>query len=94
VGAATGAPSSAQGFTITVASFRTEQRAGEVAAAVSSLQIPAAVRQDSGGTWYAVVAGPFTSRDSAESAQAVLARNGYGDTRLSAAVPDVRTQPQ
>jgi general secretion pathway protein A len=81
------------GFTIAVASFRTEQRAREVATAVSSLQVPAAVRQDASGSWYGVVAGPFTSRESAEKAQAVLTRNGYADTRVQATGPDRRLQP-
>lgn len=70
-------------FTIAVAAFRTEQRAQSVATAVTELPLPAAVRLDSTGGWYRVVAGPFATRDEADAARELLERRGYAGTRVS-----------
>jgi general secretion pathway protein A len=80
-GAAVAAPAGT--FQIAVAAFRTESRAQEVAASVSAMQIPAAVRLDSTGTWYRVVGGPFATREAAQTAQDALARSGYDGTTIS-----------
>jgi general secretion pathway protein A len=83
---APGAPPAATSgqFQIAVAAFRTEARAAEVAAALKQLQVPAAVRADSTGTWQRVVAGPFATRDAAEAAQETLTRAGYAGTQVAA----------
>ena len=70
-------------FQIAVAAFRTESRARDVATAVSGMQIPATVRSDSTGTWYRVLAGPFATREAAQTAQAALERGGYEGTQIS-----------
>lgn len=77
-------------FQIAVAAFKTEPRAQTVTEALLALQIPAAVRLDATGTWYRVIAGPFTSREAAQAAQDTLARNGYADTLISQLSSDAR----
>jgi cell division septation protein DedD len=77
------APLESGTFQIAIAAFRTESRAQDVAAAVSGLQIPAAVRPDTTGTWYRVIGGPFPTREAAQAAQDALARAGYAGTQLS-----------
>lgn len=83
-GSATAGAAAGQ-FQIAVAAFRTEARATEVAAALKELQVPASVRADSTGAWQRVVAGPFPTREAAESAQETLTRAGYADTRIAVA---------
>jgi cell division protein FtsN len=39
---------------------------------------------DSTGQWYQVVVGPFTSAESAATAQQRLAREGFTDLRITA----------
>jgi cell division protein FtsN len=51
---------------------------------LKELQVPAAVRADSTGTWQRVVAGPFATRDAAQAAQETLVRAGYADTQVAA----------
>jgi cell division septation protein DedD len=86
-----GAPTPASdAFQIPVAAFRTESRAQEVAAAVSALQVPSAVRPDATGGWFRVVAGPFPTREAADAAQDVLTRGGYPGTRVSQVPSDAR----
>jgi general secretion pathway protein A len=80
---ATRRPAAADGFQITVASFRTEQRADDVVAAIGAMQVPVAVRTDSKGTWFRVVAGPFANREAATAAQQVLARGGFEGTQVA-----------
>ncbi|MFN7981232.1 MAG: AAA family ATPase [Vicinamibacterales bacterium] len=76
-------------YQITVASFRTEQRAQDVAAAISKQQVPAVVRTDATGTWFQVIAGPFTSREAAVAAQSQIALSGFQGTQVSPVVADV-----
>lgn len=77
-------------YQITVASFRTEQRAEDVAVTISKQQVPAVVRTDSTGTWFRVIAGPFPSRDAAVAAQEQIARSGFQGTQVSPVVADAR----
>ena len=76
-------------YQITVASFRTEQRATDVAATISK-QVPAVVRTDTTGTWFRVIAGPFPSRDAALAAQEQIARGGFQGTQVSPVTADAR----
>ena len=76
-------------YQITVASFRTEQRAQDVAATISKQQVPAVVRTDATGTWFQVIAGPFASREAAVAAQSQIALNGFQGTQVSPVVADV-----
>jgi cell division protein FtsN len=80
---APGSPATAGGaarqqFEIVVASFRTEERAAAVAAAVSTLALP--VRRQVINGWQQVIAGPFASRAEAEQAQQRLAGAGLTET--------------
>ena len=59
-----------------------------MASALSTMQIRAAVRLDSTGSWYRVLAGPFTTREDAVTAQETLARAGYTDTQVSQIATD------
>ena len=79
--AAAAAPTAAQaGFEIVVASFRTEARAAAVAAQVTAAALP--VRQREAAGWQQVIAGPFATRDAADTARAQLERAGLGGTRI------------
>ncbi len=81
--AAAPAPVAAGAFQIAVAAFKTESRAQGVAESLTALNVPAAVRLDATGTWYRVVAGPFSTREAAVAAQDALTRGGYAGTRIS-----------
>ena len=84
-------PAAAPGsFQIAVAAFKTDGRAREVATAVDALRVPVSVRPDPAAGWYRVVAGPFTTRDAAQAAQAVLDKGGYPGTRISQVAADAR----
>jgi len=87
---ASGAGAAAGGFQIAVAAFRTEARAREVAAAIAAMQIRAAVRPDTSGTWYRVIAGPFTTREATQAAQDALSGAGYTGTLISPLASDPR----
>jgi general secretion pathway protein A len=88
---AASAPRPAAGsFQIAVAAFRTESRAQDVAAALTALQVPAAVRTDPAGVWFRVVAGPFATREAAAAAQDTLTRSGYTGTIVSPIAADAR----
>jgi len=67
-------------FEIVVASFRTTTRAAEVAAELTALGQP--VRQRSSDGWQQVLAGPFPTRESAQTAQARLDSAGYTGTQI------------
>lgn len=84
------APAAAGTFQVTVASFRTEQRAKDVVATVTAMQVPVALVPDSTGTWFRVVAGPFNGREAAVAAQQQLARSGFDGTQIGAVVPEAR----
>jgi cell division septation protein DedD len=72
-------------FRISVAAFRTEQRAAAVAAALKERGLPTYTRLDPASEWQLVIAGPFTSSADASAAQRTLAAEGFPDTRV---VPD------
>jgi cell division protein FtsN len=46
--------------------------------------LPVTMHLDSTGQWYQVVVGPFTSAESAATAQQRLAREGFTDLRITA----------
>ena len=90
-GAMQATPAEAAGaFQIAVAAFKTESRARDVAMAITGVQVPATVRLDPTGSWYRVLAGPFATRDAAQTAQASLERAGYTGTRISQISSDAR----
>ena len=74
-------------FHITVAAFRTEQRAAAVAASLKERGLPMYTRVDPGSEWQLVIAGPFKSNADAVAAQRTLTAEGFNDTRV---VPDVQ----
>ena len=67
-------------FEIVVASFRTTTRAAVVAAELTALGQP--VRQRSSDGWQQVLAGPFPTRESAQTAQERLDQAGYTGTQI------------
>jgi len=69
-------------FHITVAAFRTEQRASAVAAALKERGLPMYTRFDPGSEWQLVIAGPFKSSADATAAQRTLTAEGFTDTRV------------
>lgn len=76
------AASRSGGYEVTIASFRTEQRARAVTEALAASGLRASTELDSTGQWYRVFAGPYTSTGEAEATQAELARLGFPDTRV------------
>lgn len=70
-------------FQIAIAAFRTERRAQEVAEEVNALPVPAAVRMDTTGNWFRVIAGPFQTRAAADAALASLSKAGYAGVRVA-----------
>lgn len=70
------------GFSLVVASFKTEARAAEAEADIARLGIPASHHQT--GTWQQVICGPFASRAAAEEAQQRLAASGYAGAQVVA----------
>ena len=77
-------------FEIAVAAFRTERRAAEVSAAITVQGLPASTRSIAGGAWYQVVVGPFGTPEEADAARQALARDGFGDARVSTVAADER----
>ena len=77
-------------FEIAVAAFRTERRAAEVSAAITVQGLPASTRSIAGGAWYQVVVGPFGTPEEADVARRALARDGFGDARVSTVAADER----
>jgi cell division protein FtsN len=75
----------ASAFEIVVASFRTESRADAVAAQVSSAGL--AVRRRVIGAWQQVIAGPFASREEADTARQRLEQAGLPGTQIVSATP-------
>jgi cell division septation protein DedD len=78
------------GYEISVAAFRTAQRAQEVADAIAQRGLPVSTRADPTGAWHLIVVGPFNSSDEADSAQQSLARQGFAGTKISSSTPDRR----
>ena len=77
-------PPNSNTFRIAVAAFRTSRRAMDVATDIATKGLPVSTHLDSTGQWYQVVVGPFTTAEAAANAQRVLAREGFGDLRISA----------
>jgi general secretion pathway protein A len=74
-------------YEIAVAAFKTERRAAEVTASLAGRGLSVSTRNVAGGAWYQVVVGPFATSADAEEAQRTLAREGFGDTRVSPVPP-------
>jgi general secretion pathway protein A len=78
-------------FLIVVSSFRTRDRATQVAADIVALGLPAFVRTSS--DWQQVVVGPYTSRQDAAGAQTRLAIAHIADTKITESVAETITLP-
>jgi general secretion pathway protein A len=70
-------------YGISVAAFKTAQRAADVAASLAQKGLPVTTRVDSTGTWHQIVVGPYSSTEEAEAAQRILTREGFTGTRIS-----------
>src|SRR5205085_1130749 len=70
------------GFEISVAAFRTTQRAGAVAQELSSANLPVSTRPDSTGSWNLVIVGPYRTSTEAEAARTTLVDIGFTDARI------------
>ena len=78
-------------FLIIVSSFRTRDRANQVAASIVTLGLPASVRSASG--WEQVVVGPFASRQEAVGVQDRLTIAHFAGTKLTSAAPPANAVP-
>lgn len=76
----------AASFTVAVASFRSDTRAGEVVRSLKMLDLPAYLDARADG-WHAVVVGPFISRDEARDAQTRVARVHLADSQIVSTNP-------
>jgi hypothetical protein len=79
----TTAPAEPDRFLIVVSSFRTQERAAQVASDIVGLGLPAFVRNASG--WQQVVVGPYMSREAAVVAQRRLVDVQFDNTKISQA---------
>jgi general secretion pathway protein A len=77
-------------YGISVAAFKTAQRAADVAATIAGKGLRVTTHLDSTGTWHQIVVGPYDSAEEAEAAQRILTREGFSGTRISVLSPDVR----
>jgi cell division septation protein DedD len=68
--------------TISIASFRTEERARTVAAQLVDAGFPAFVRPRGDGLWQQVIVGPYVSREEAAAAQQAMAAQGVQGTEV------------
>jgi cell division protein FtsN len=71
------------GYHISVAAFRTRQRASTVAAAIAAKGFPVATRTNAQTGWHQIVVGPFVSAGDAQAAQRTLARDGFSETLIA-----------
>jgi cell division septation protein DedD len=71
-------------YHVTIAAFKTEQRASAVAAQLRERGVPTYTRLDASSEWRLVLAGPFASTADAAAAQRTLAAQGFPDTRVFA----------
>jgi general secretion pathway protein A len=71
-------------YTIAVASFRTAERAEEVAAQVGALDLPVFTRFDEASGWHQIVVGPYGATAEALTAQERLTSSGFPGTRITA----------
>jgi general secretion pathway protein A len=62
--------------TVTIATFRSEQRATAVTAQLVEAGFPAFVRRDSNGTLHQIIVGPYASAEEAAAAQRALESQG------------------
>lgn len=72
----------ADSVTVSIASFRTEQRARTVAAQLVDAGFPAFVRPRGDGLWQQVIVGPYVSREEATAAQRAMAAQGVVGTEV------------
>lgn len=74
--------------TVSIASFRTEQRAASVTAQLVDAGFPAFTRRHPGGVWHQVIVGPYVSKEEADAAQQALQAHGVTgtDVRLDSVV--------
>jgi cell division protein FtsN len=77
-------------YEITAASFRTKERATNVAESLAAAGLPVSARADLSGQWHRVVVGPFRSSDEARAAQEKLEARGFGGTYISLNGPAAR----
>jgi type II secretory pathway predicted ATPase ExeA len=67
-------------ITVTVGSFKTQDRASAVAAQIQGLALPAFTRTRD-GQWHQVLVGPYLTTEEASAAQRGLAAHGFTDSR-------------
>jgi general secretion pathway protein A len=88
---ATTTPAGPDRFLIVVSSFRTQERAAQVASDIVGLGLPAFVRNAS--DWQQVVVGPYVSREAAVAAQRRLVDVQFDNTTISQAGTLVAAPP-
>jgi type II secretory pathway predicted ATPase ExeA len=75
-----------ESFTIVAGSFRSSERATELADRLTRIGLPAFIRPTA-GPWHLVVVGPYASRDEAQTAQRQLGAAQIRDSKIVATAP-------
>ena len=75
-----------ESFTIVAGSFRSPERATELAGRLTGIGLPAFIRPTS-GPWHLVVVGPYASRDEAQTAQRQLGAARIRDSKIVSTPP-------
>jgi cell division septation protein DedD len=70
----------AESYLVLVASFRSAQRANDVADQIMAMGLPAFIRPPGGGVWHQVAMGPYASQEEAAAARAVLERAHFDNS--------------
>jgi cell division protein FtsN len=78
-------PAAPEKLLIVVSSFRTRDRANQVAENIVALGLPATVRSLPG--WEQVVVGPYVSRQDVMAAQGRLTAAHFADTKITSTTP-------
>jgi type II secretory pathway predicted ATPase ExeA len=81
------------GFAVLAASFRTRERADQIAQDLARNRLPVRIRTTTAG-WYQVVLGPYQSREEAKAARDGLGTTAFADATIVPASTDLGATPR